>query len=445
MNDGSVTILPAAPAQELLQFQNADLADMPPLDSDLLRPRARPEHATIVGEFEQLRLLQSTKREPRVAVVHEWFETYAGSERVLEQILTCFPQADLFAVADFMPEHERSFLRNKTVHTSFIQRLPFSRRMFRNYLPLMPIAIQQLDLGAYDLVISSNHAVAKGVITGPDQVHVSYVHSPMRYAWDLQHQYLAQSGLEKGLRGVYARWLLAKLRQWDVCSAHNVDFFVANSNYIARRIKKVYRRDSVVIYPPVDVNRFHCRHDKDDFFLLACRFVPYKRADIVVESFAANRGRSLVVVGDGPDRARLHALARGASNIEFRGSVPQLELVDLMQRARGFVFAAEEDFGIAMVEAQACGTPVIAYGKGGACDIVVPPEADRPTGLFFPRQDADAISSALARFEVLAPAMTSEACRANALRFSQERFRSTFSNFVQTVSELDPACVAEAA
>jgi glycosyltransferase involved in cell wall biosynthesis len=447
MNDGSVTILPAAPAQGLLQFQNADLADMPPLDhsDNVFRDRARSELTAVAGEFEQLRLLQSTKREPRVAVVHEWFESYAGSERVLEQILTCFPQADLFAVADFMPEQERSFLRNKTVHTSFIQRLPFSRRMFRNYLPLMPIAIQQLDLGAYDLVISSNHAVAKGVITGPDQTHISYVHSPMRYAWDLQHQYLAQSGLERGLRGLYARWLLAKLRQWDVCSAHNVDFFVANSNYIARRIKKVYRRDSVVIYPPVDVNRFHCRHDKDDFFLLACRFVPYKRADVVVESFAANRGRRLVVVGDGPDRARLHALARGASNIEFRGSVPQTELIDLMQRARGFVFAAEEDFGIAMVEAQACGTPVIAYGKGGARDIVVPPEADQPTGLFFSCQDADAISSALARFDRLAPAMTSEACRANALRFSQERFRSTFSNFVQSVSELSPAYVAEAA
>ncbi len=447
MTDGSLTILPEGRTQDLEQFEDVDLADMPPLDHHThnLRDPAQSEHPSIASELDQLRVRQSTTRRPRVAIVHEWFEKYAGSERVLEQMLTCFPQADLFAVADFMPEQERSFLRNKTVHTSFIQRLPFSRRMFRNYLPLMPIAIQQLDLGAYDLVISSNHAVAKGVITGPDQVHISYVHSPMRYAWDLQHQYLAQSGLEKGLRGVYARWLLAKLRQWDVCSAHNVDFFVANSNYIARRIKKVYRRDSVVIYPPVDVNRFHCRHDKDDFFLLACRFVPYKRADIVVESFAANRGRRLVVVGDGPDRARLHALARGASNIEFRGAVPQAELVDLMQRARGFVFAAEEDFGIAMVEAQACGTPVIAFGRGGACDIVVPPEADRPTGLFFTRQDADAIASALVRFDALAPSMTSEACRANALRFSQERFRSAFSGFVQTVAELGPADVAEAA
>jgi glycosyltransferase involved in cell wall biosynthesis len=441
MNDASVTILPAARTQELEQFDNADLADMPPPDHSDVRELSRSKHPPIVKKFDQRRP-ELPISEPRVAIVHEWFEKYAGSERVVEQILACFPQADLFAVADFMPEHERSFLRNKAVRTSFIQRLPFSRRMFRNYLPLMPIAIQQLDLGAYDLIISSNHAVAKGVITGPDQIHISYIHSPMRYAWDLQHQYLAQSGLEKGLRGVYARWLLARLRQWDVCSAHNVDFFVANSHYIARRIKKAYRRESVVIHPPVDVNRFRCRQDKDDFFLLACRFVPYKRADIVVESFAADRSRRLVVVGDGPDRARIHSLGRGASNIEFKGSVPQTELIDLMQRARGFVFAAEEDFGIAMVEAQACGTPVIAYGRGGACDIVVPPEADHPTGLLFPRQDADAISSALARFDAVAPSITTEACRANALRFSQERFRSAFSSFVQTVS--DPYTAAAA-
>jgi glycosyltransferase involved in cell wall biosynthesis len=415
-----------------------DFRDLAGSDLDEL-PRSRLRHkipgVTDTGELPRYDLGRTHKIHPagngtRIAIVHEWLETYAGSERVLEQLLICFPQADVFAVADFLPQSERTFLRDRKVRTSFVQRLPFSRRMFRNYLGLMPLAVQQLDLSGYDLVISSHHAVAKGVLTGPDQIHISYTHSPMRYAWDLQHQYLAQAGLDRGIRAAYARWLLSRLRQWDVCTANGVDHFIANSNYIARRIGKVYRRKAAVIHPPVDVEQFGFVRDKDDFFLLACRFVPYKRAEVVVESFEKNRGRRLVVVGDGPDRAKVRAAARGAPNIEFKGIVSQPELIGLMQRARGFVFAAEEDFGIAMVEAQACGTPVIAFGRGGARDIVVSDEDQDPTGLFFMRQDATAVSAALAQFEALAPAITSEACRANALRFSQARFRAEMHEFI---------------
>lgn len=369
---------------------------------------------------------------PRVAIVHEWLDNYAGSERVLEQLITCFPQADLFAIVDFLPETERRFLHGRPVRTSFIQRLPLSRRLFRRYLGLMPIAVQQFDMGGYDVVISSNHAVAKGVLTGPDQVHISYTHSPMRYAWDLQHQYLRQADLDRGLRGAYARWQLARLRQWDLSASVGVDCFVANSRYIARRIRKAYRRDAVVIHPPVDIESFRHVQAKDDFYLLACRFVPYKRADVVVAAFAQDKRRRLVVVGDGPDRARIRALARGASNIELRGVVPQAELIDLMQRARAFVFAGEEDFGISMVEAQACGTPVIAFGRGGARDIVLGPEMDDPTGLFFEYQEPVALASALTQFDALAPHITSRACRANALRFSPARFRSEITRLVDT-------------
>ncbi|HUB45665.1 MAG TPA: glycosyltransferase [Acetobacteraceae bacterium] len=381
---------------------------------------------------------------PRVAVVHEWLEAYAGSERVLEQLLVCFPQADVFAVVDFVPDEHRHFLQGRKVQTSFIQKLPLSRRIFRHYLSLMPLAIQQLDLGAYDLVLSSNHAVAKGVLTGPDQTHISYVHSPMRYAWDLQHQYLAQSGIDRGIRSAYARWLLTRLRQWDVCSSQGVDHFIANSTYIAGRINKTYRRHATVIHPPVDIDRFTPVHEKSDYFLLACRFVPYKRADIVVEAFARDRKHRLVVVGSGPDRARVHALARNAPNIEFKGIVPQDELVRLMQHARAFVFAAEEDFGIAMVEAQACGTPVIAFGRGGARDIVVPPEHPDPTGLLFSEQAPDAVALAVAEFDRLDGLITSQACRDNALRFSQPRFRSEIRGFVARalgISQLAPAAV----
>jgi glycosyltransferase involved in cell wall biosynthesis len=373
---------------------------------------------------------------PRIAIVHEWLESYAGSERVLEQLLICFPQADVFAVVDFVPKSQRHFLQGRKVHTSFIQRMPLSRRMFRNYLGLMPLAIQQLDLSGYDLVFSSNHAVAKGVLTGPAQIHISYVHSPMRYAWDLQHQYLAQSGMDRGIRGAYVRWLLTRLRQWDVCSSQGVDHFIANSSYIADRIVKTYRRRATVIHPPVDIDRFSPVDEKSDYFLLACRFVPYKRADIVVESFARNRSRRLIVVGDGPDRKRVHAVARNAPNIEFRGTVSQPELIQLMQKARAFVFAAEEDFGIAMVEAQACGTPVIAFGRGGARDIIVSPDEPNPTGLLFSRQDPDAVSTAIDEFERFGPLIASTACRANAVRFSQDRFRRQIRSFVAELPEI---------
>jgi glycosyltransferase involved in cell wall biosynthesis len=371
----------------------------------------------------------SRRASMRVAIVHEWLETFAGSERVLEQLLLCFPNADLFAVVDFMSEAERGFLQGRTVRTSLIQRLPFARRMFRHYLGLMPIAIQQLDMSGYDLIISSNHAVAKGVLTGPDQIHVSYVHSPMRYAWDLQHQYLSQAGIERGLRGMYARWLFARLRQWDVISSNHVDHFVANSAYIARRIRKTYRREATVIHPPVDLDRFVPGLDKEDFYLLACRFVPYKRAEVVVESFLHQPGRRLVVVGDGPESQRVRAAARGAPNIEFKGTVTQNTLIYLMQRARGFVFAAEEDFGITLVEAQACGTPVIAYGHGGAAEVI----ANETMGVLFDRQEPEAIIAAIERFEMLGQQITGEACRLNALRFSQARFRSEMSAFVEHV------------
>ncbi len=369
-------------------------------------------------------------RRMRIAIVHEWLETFAGSERVLEQLLICFPDADLFAVVDFMKPEERRFLNGRPVKTSFIQRLPAAKRMFRNYLGLMPMAIEQLDVSRYDLVISSSHAVAKGVITGPDQIHISYVHSPMRYIWDLQHQYLKQSKLTWGLKAIYVRWLFMRLRQWDVSSAQHVNHFIANSSYIARRIKKAYGRDAAVIHPPVDVDQFSLRSEKDDFYLLAGRLVPYKRADLIVESFRSEPNRRLVVVGDGPDAAQVRAAAKGAPNIEFRGAVPKAELIDLMQRARAALFAAEEDFGIAMVEAQACGTPVIAFGRGGVVDIIGRDER-APTGVLFDRQEPEAVRDALTRFDDVRDQITAEACRANAMRFSQSRFRSEIVGFVE--------------
>lgn len=365
----------------------------------------------------------------KVAIVHEWLATYAGSERVVEQLLKIYPQADLFAVVDFLPEAERGFLQGHVPRTSFIQRLPKARRHFRHYLPLMPLAMEQLDLSSYDLVISSNHAVAKGVITGPHQLHVSYVHSPMRYAWDLQHQYLAESGLTRGLKSGLVRLFLHYLRFWDQRSANGVDHFVANSAFIARRIRKVYRREAVVIHPPVDIHGFPLQTEKEDFYLSASRMVPYKRVPLVVEAFARMPGRRLVVIGDGPDLERVKALA--TPNVQVLGFLPTAALVSHMQRARALVFAAEEDFGIAPVEAQACGTPVIAYGRGGSLETVRGGDDADATGLFFDAQTPEAICEAVERFEARSGGFPAETCRRHAQGFSEENFRQRLAAHVE--------------
>ena len=370
----------------------------------------------------------------RVAVIHEWLIEYAGAERVVEQILNIFPSADLFAQVEFLPSNRKSFIQNKSVKTSFIQKLPLAKKKYRTYLPLMPLAVEQFDVSGYDLIISSAHAVSKGVLTGPDQLHISYVHSPMRYAWDLQHQYLRESGLDKGLKGWLAKWMLHKIRLWDVRTAHGVDAFVANSKFIGRRIRKVYGRDTTVIYPPVDVSAFTLRENKEDFYMTASRMVPYKKIDLIVEAFSKIPEEKLVVIGDGPDYQKVKAKAD--QNIVFLGYQPFESLRDHMQRAKAFVFAAEEDFGIIPVEAQACGTPVIAYGKGGALETVRGLDKENPTGIFFPVQSVDSLIDAVKRFEQEYERFKPLACRQNAIRFSPERFRDEFSLFVEKEWEL---------
>lgn len=371
----------------------------------------------------------------KVALVHEWLVDYSGSERVVEQILQIFPQADLFAVVEFLPTELKGFIQNKSVKTTFIQKLPFAKTKYRSYLPLMPIAIEQLDVSNYDLVISSSHAVAKGVLTSPNQLHISYVHSPIRYGWDLQHQYLREANLETGLKSWLARWFLHQIRLWDTRTANGVDGFVANSRFIARRIHKVYRREAKVIYPPVNVEDFQIGElPKEDFYLTAARFVPYKRVDLIVEAFAQMPDKKLIVIGDGAGLARIKALAANSPNITLIGYQPPQVLRDYMQRAIAFVFAAEEDFGITVVEAQACGTPVIAFGKGGALETIKGLDQEQPTGVFFPEQTVASLKMAVEKFELLEQSsdrITSMVCRENALRFSASRFRSEFKDFVE--------------
>lgn len=373
----------------------------------------------------------------RIAIVHDWLVNYAGSERVLEQILLCFPRADLYSVVDFVPESQRAFLQGKHPTTTFIQRLPGATRHYRHYLPLMPLAIEQLDLSSYDLIISSSHAVAKGVLVGPDQIHISYVHSPIRYAWDLQHQYLRESGLDRKFSGHLARLILHYLRLWDTRTAHGVDHFIANSAFIARRIRRVYGRSAHVIHPPVDVQSFSLHEAKDDFYLAASRMVPYKKMDLIVEAFTAMPEKKLVVIGDGPDLAK--AKSKAGPNVAILGYQSFEVLRDHMQRARAFVFAAEEDFGITPVEAQACGTPVIAYGKGGALETVRGVEQPRPTGILFPEQSKVAIIAAVKNFEKQRGTISAQYCRHNAECFSSDLFRKKLLVFVSDALEHTPS------
>lgn len=401
------------------------LTDPVRVPSGLIRPTSPP-----VLDVHPKHRARVAKREPRVAIVHDWLVAYAGAEKVLEQIIICFPDADLFSVVDFM--EERSWLRGKKVTTSFIQKLPQAKKRYRSYLPLMPLAIEQLDVSEYDLVISSSHAVAKGILTGPDQIHISYVHSPIRYAWDLQHQYLQQSNLTVGVKSLAARMILHYMRNWDIRTSNSVDHFIANSAFIARRINKVYHRDSHVIFPPVDVDAFQLCEEKEDFYLTASRMVPYKKIDLIVEAFAKMPGRKLVVIGDGPDMRKIRDKA--TPNVEIMGFQPFAVLQDRMRRAKAFVFAAEEDFGISVVEAQACGTPVIAYGKGGALETVLDGSDPRPTGLFFDEQSTGAIIEAVEDFELGAIAFRAADCRANAERFSIKHFRDNLRAHVQGVA-----------
>lgn len=363
----------------------------------------------------------------KIAIVHDWLVTYAGAERVLEQMLRCLPHADLFSLVDFVANEQRQFLQGKRVTTSFIQHLPWARKKYRSYLPLMPLAIEQFDLSGYDLVISSSYAVAKGVLTGPDQLHLCMCYSPIRYAWDLQHQYLRESGLDRGLKGVAARLLLHYIRLWDSRTAHGVDEYIAISHFVARRIHKVYGREATVIYPPVDIDGFTLHENKEDYYVTASRLVPYKRVGLIVEAFARMPDKRLVVIGDGPDLAKIKAVA--GPNVTILGEQPFEVLCQHLQRAKCFIFAAEEDFGIAPLEAQACGTPVIAFQRGGAVETIRGFDDPMPTGVFFDRQDVESIKSAITRFEQIENTFSPVICRNNARRFTVAAFRENFLGF----------------
>jgi len=355
----------------------------------------------------------------RTAIVHEWLVNYAGSERVVESFTNLWQAAEVFCLVDFLNDEQRKIiLKNKIAHTSFIQKLPFSSKDHRNYLPLFPKAIERFDLSDFNLIISSSHAVAKGIRKNIEQLHICYCHSPMRYAWDQSEHYM------NGLKGSIAKLFISYLKKWDLKSAEGVDYFIANSNHIAGKIKKIYGRDSTVIYPPVDVDKFSIGTSKENFYITASRLVPYKRIDMIAEAFSKMPDKKLIIIGSGPEEKKIKSVS--LKNIEILPHQDQSSIKQFMQKARAFVFAADEDFGIVVVEAMACGTPVIAWNGGGTKESVI----NGKTGILFPKQNIDSIVNSVTEFEKIENNLDSQIIRNHSEKFSRTNFEKSICEFV---------------
>jgi glycosyltransferase involved in cell wall biosynthesis len=385
----------------------------------------------------------------KIALVHDWYNVSAGGEKVMRAILNSFKdhsyqaespftsdwekiQADsieVFSLIDFLNDADRQYLLNgRKVHTSFIQHLPFARKHYRMYLPLFKKAVRSFDLSGFDLIISSSAAVSKGVRKRPGQIHICFCHTPIRYAWDMEDEYLRHlNPLMRPFR-FYIRHVLKSLRKWDLENTKDVDHFLANSHFVAERINRIYNREATVVYPPVDTDSFALASlPRKNFYVTAGRLVPYKNVDLIAEAFKRMPDKTLYIIGDGPEKPAVQK--HSCSNVILLGYQPKDRMVKYIQEAKAFILAAEEDFGITTVEAQSCGTPIIAYKKGGYLETVV----DGYTGVFFSEQSAAGIAQAVGEFEQGQDRFLPENIRSNALRFSEKIFNRNFVAEVKKV------------
>lgn len=362
----------------------------------------------------------------KVAIVQEWLVTVGGSDKVVKAILDVFPNADIYTLVAKKEVCDELGIPWEKVHTSFIQKMPLGMKKHRAYLPLFPFAIEQFDLRGYDVIISSSHCVAKGVLTKADQLHICYCHSPIRYCWDMYNEYLEESHLDKGLKSWLVRLMLHPIRQFDAVAGNRVDYYISNSDYVGQRIRKTYRRKATTIHPNIDISHFELCEDKQDYYLASSRLVAYKKIDTIIEAFNQMPDKKLVVIGGGPNLEDYRKLAK--SNVTVMGYQPFDVLKEKMQHAKAFVFAADEDFGMIPIEAQSCGTPVIAYGHGGSLETV----NGGKTGLFFYEQTAEAIVEAVRKFEAMGnQPFSPKDCRQWAEGFSEERFKREIKEFVE--------------
>lgn len=363
----------------------------------------------------------------KVAIIQEWLVTIGGSDKVVKAIADVFPDADIYTLVAKKEVCDELGINWNKVHTSFIQKMPLAAKKHRAYLPLFPFAIEQFDLRGYDVIISSSHCVAKGVLTKADQLHICYCHSPIRYVWDMYNEYLEEANLTKGLKGWLVRYLLHRIRKWDMLSSFRVDYYISNSDYVGQRIKETYRRESTTIHPNIDITNFEYCGQKENFYLASSRLVSYKKIDIIIEAFNRMPEKKLIVIGGGPNLKKYKEMAK--ENVTVMGYQPFNILKEKMQKAKAFIFAADEDFGMIPIEAEACGTPVIAYGHGGSLETV----SEGRTGLFFQEQTPESIMKAITDFEALGNTpFNYETCRKWAESFSEERFKKEIKEFVDS-------------
>lgn len=363
----------------------------------------------------------------RIAIIHDWLDKKYGAEEVLEQILSLYPRADLYTLVDFLPDSQRDFLKNRKITTSFLQKIPFAEKHFRKLLPLFPIAIEQFDLANYELIISSSHAVAKGVIIHPYQTHICYVNSQMRYAWDMQAQYLKQAKFGF-IKNILAKRTLHKIRLWEICANPRVSSFICNSKYSSNRLKRTLGRNSHIIYPPVNTQYFTPENiTKQNYYFTASRIVGYKNIQLIIEAFNLMPDKKLYIAGDGDDKKKLSKIA--AKNIIFLGRLNKEELRPYYQNSKAFIYAAIEDFGIVMVESLASGTPVIAYKQGGASEIIT-----QNTGVLYEDLCTKSLIEAIERFEQNQKIYNSKNCINQASKFSEQNFRKNFLKFITAQS-----------
>ncbi|MDI3534964.1 MAG: hypothetical protein PWQ82_1329 [Thermosediminibacterales bacterium] len=356
----------------------------------------------------------------KIAIVHDWLTNMGGAERIIKVFREMFPEAPIYTLV-FNKEKMPDEFKNMDIRTSFIQKMPFAKTNYQMYLPLMPIAVEQFDLSEYEVILSSSTCCAKGVITRTDTLHICYCNTPMRYAWDFYHEYVkGKNIITKSMIAVAMNYI----RLWDRVSADRVDYFIANSKNVKRRIKKHYRRDAAIIYPPVDTEFFTPSDEGEDFYLVVSRLVPYKRVDLVIEVFN-ELGLPLVIIGDGPEFKNYRSMAN--DNVSLMGRLSDKEVREYYRKCRALIFPGEEDFGIVPLEAQSCGRPVIAYGKGGALETVV----EGKTGLFFYKQNKESLKQAVLIFEKEAHKFNREVIRNHALKFGVNRFKKEIVEFIK--------------